>query len=419
MTALHADRERLLREMNMLATFTHAEQAGRPGERAVTRVVFTDEDMQARAWLKTLYAEAGVHVREDAAGNTFARWAGAEPQLPAIATGSHTDAIPHAGMFDGTLGVLGGLEAIRMLQHAGVRPHRSIELVMFTAEEPTRFGIGCLGSRLLTGALHSEEADGLRGEDGQTLRDVRQRAGFEGPLAGAVLPQDTYAAFVELHIEQGPLLERSGTDIGVVTHIAAPAGYRISVEGEGGHAGALLMPDRRDALCAAAEIVLAVERAALITGGPDTVATVGTLSVHPGAVNSVPSRVEMALDLRDIDEARRGKVMIQIQSACEDMKALRRVRVVVLPVNEDAPAACDEAVIAAVEQASAGCLLSHRRMISRAYHDALFMARLAPTGMIFIPCRGGVSHRPEEFATVEAMANGVRVLAETLRTLSA
>ena len=185
---LTVDAARLQREMNTLAGFTHVEQTGREGDVAVTRVVFTEDDLAARAWLKSLYEEAGLHVREDAVGNTFARWLGKEPNLPAVGTGSHTDAIPHAGMYDGTLGVLGGLEAIRTLQRAGVQPTRSIELLMFTSEEPTRFGIGCLGSRLLAGTLDPARADALLGKDDLALQQVRGTAGFTGDLAAVKLP---------------------------------------------------------------------------------------------------------------------------------------------------------------------------------------------------------------------------------------
>ncbi len=419
---LDVDETRLAREMDTLAGFTHVEQTGRAGERAVTRVVFTADDLAARAWLKARYAEAGLQVREDAVGNTFARWVGTEPELPAVGTGSHTDAIPHAGMYDGTLGVLGGLEAIRTLQRAGVRPRRSVELLMFTSEEPTRFGIGCLGSRLLAGTLDPARAedlhDGLPEGDGLSLAEIRRAAGFHGALAGTKLPGGYYAAWVELHIEQGPLLERDGIDIGVVTQIAAPASYRFTLSGIGGHAGALLMPDRRDALCAAAELILAVERAALDTGAIDTVATVGTVKVHPGAVNSVPSRVDLELDVRDTDPARRDRVMRQVRTACDGLRQRRGVTITEEEINADAPAASDEVIVAAIEKACAGFGLSCRRMVSRAYHDSLFVARVAPVAMIFVPCRGGVSHRPDEFATVKAMTDGVRVLAETLRTLA-
>jgi N-carbamoyl-L-amino-acid hydrolase len=232
------------------------------------------------------------------------------------------------------------------------------------------------------------------------------------------LPKSAYSAFVELHIEQGPLLERDRIAIGVVTAIAAPASLRVIVEGEGGHAGAVLMADRRDAFLASAEIALAVESAARGTGSPDTVGTVGVCDVFPGAVNSVPSRVRIEIDVRDIDLGRRDGVLAAIQSACDDIATRRRVSVRIEPLNADPPATCAPEVIEAISAACHVRGLRHERMISRAYHDSLFMSRLAATGMIFIPCRGGVSHRPDEYASPEAIADGTAVLADTLARLS-
>ncbi len=420
-TPLQIDADRLSRELDHLASLTRCEQTGITGERAVTRVVFSEEDMQARAWLKSLYAEAGLVVREDAVGNTFARWPGTDLSAAAIGTGSHTDAIPHAGMFDGTVGVLGGLEAIRTLQRSGFAPRSSIELLMFTAEEPTRFGIGCLGSRLIAGSLDASRADALQSayeDDSRSLRDIRTTAGFSGDLAKVRLAPGYYSAWVELHIEQGPLLEREGLDIGIVEAIAAPASYRIHVDGFGGHAGALLMPDRRDALCAAAELILEVESAALATGVIDTVATVGTAKIHPGAVNSVPSRVDLELDVRDTDPRRRDTVLEAVRRKASELETRRGVRIVLEEVNADEPARSDARIVAAAEAACDAHGLCHRRMVSRAYHDTLFLTGIAPTAMLFLPCRNGTSHRPDEFATVEALRNGVTVLAEMLRTLA-
>src|SRR4029077_20155714 len=187
---------------------------------------------------------AGLAVREDAIGNTFARWTGADKAAPVVGTGSHIDAIPNAGKYDGVVGVLGGLEAIRALRQNGIRPKHSIELLIFTSEEPTRFGIGCLGSRLLSGTLPSEAARKLTDNDGATLDEVRRGPGFGGELEEVKLLNAYYEAFIELHIEQGPLLERQRTPLGIVTKIAAPASLRVLIEGSGGHAGAVLMPDR-------------------------------------------------------------------------------------------------------------------------------------------------------------------------------
>ena len=403
----------LTRDLALLAMFS-----GDPAP-AVTRVVFSEQDLQARKFVKDRCLRAGLTVREDAVGNTFARWTGAEPDLPAVATGSHIDAIPNAGAYDGTVGVLGGLEAIRALQRSGFRPRRSVELIVFSAEEPTRFGISCFGSRMLAGLLDAPlDGSTLRDKDGKTLEEWRAEAGFHGATASVPLPPGHYHAFVELHIEQGPLLEARGIPLGVVTAIAAPASLRMWIEGEGGHAGALLMPDRHDAFCAAAEIVLVVESAARSTGAVDTVGTVGVCDVFPGAVNSVPSRVRLEVDVRDTDLARRDGVLASIERECGEVSARRGVTVRTEIVNRDRPAACDSGVVEALARAAAAHGLAYRKMVSRAYHDTLFMSQIAPAAMLFIPCRGGISHRPDEFAAPEAIAAGALVLAEALGELA-
>lgn len=409
---MHIDRDRLLSDIETLASFTDDTPPG------ISRLVFAEADQKARAWLKAQCRAAGLLVREDAVGNMFARWTGARPELPAIGTGSHIDAIPHSGKFDGTVGVLGGLEAIRSLQQSGFTPQRSIELLLFTAEEPTRFGLGCLGSRMLNGGLDSTADTRLKDSEGNTLAQLRAAAGFNGSLDQVRLPDGYYAAFVELHIEQGPLLEKEGLAIGIVTSIAAPAALRITVEGEGGHAGGVLMPDRKDAFCAAAEIVLAVEQGAKATGAIDTCGTVGKCHIYPGAVNSIPSRVEMEVDIRDTDVERRNRVLREIEQACTQVAAKRKVDVRVSPINADAPATCAPRIIEAAVQAATQNGLSYKKMVSRAYHDSLFMARIALVGMVFIPCRAGVSHRPDEYSSPQEMENGVKVLASTLATLS-
>jgi N-carbamoyl-L-amino-acid hydrolase len=348
----------------------------------------------------------------------FARWQGRGPQLPAVATGSHTDAIPVAGRYDGTVGVLGGIEAIRALKRTGHQPLRSIELVMFTSEEPTRFGLGCVGSRALSGLLTAAALAGLRDREGQTLDELRQRAGFSGDLADVRLPHGHYRAFVELHIEQGPVLERERLPIGVVEAIAAPAALRVRFEGEGGHAGAVLMTERNDALCAAAEIVLAVEAAATGTGSPDTVGTTGICRVEPGAINSIPSRVSLEIDIRDTDLACRDRAVDQVRRAIGQAATARGVRAQTDLLNADPPARASLEVVAAIEASCAQLQLPSKRLVSRAYHDSLFMARVCPFGMIFIPCRDGISHRPDEYSSPEAIGKGVHVLAQTLARLA-
>ncbi len=409
---LAIDRERLVSEIEALGRISEAEPP------VVTRIVFTQADRRARAWIIAKCKEAGLEVRTDAVGNMFARWHGSDPAAPAVGTGSHIDAIPNAGKYDGVVGVLGGLEAIRALKEAGFPPKRPIELLIFTSEEPTRFGVGCLGSRMLSGTLSAEAAAKLRDANGESLDEVRCRAGFDGELRNVKLAPGHYHAFVELHIEQGPLLEREKIPLGIVERIAAPASADMILEGAGGHAGGVLMPDRKDALCAAAELVLEVERAARSTGAADTVATVGICEVFPGAVNSIPSRVRLSLDVRDTDLARRDGVMGDIARACEAIAQKRDVSIRTELLNADAPADCAPEVVQALTVSCRKHKLSHIPMVSRAYHDSLFVSRIAPTGMLFIPCLQGYSHRPDEYAAPDDIERGALVLAETLAKLA-
>jgi N-carbamoyl-L-amino-acid hydrolase len=406
------DAELLAREIDELAGFSDAEPP------AVTRVVFSEQDLRARAWLKARCADAGLSIREDAVGNTFFRWEGAQPELPAVATGSHIDAIPHAGKYDGVVGVLGGLEAMRALERSGFKPQRSIELIQFTSEEPTRFGVGCIGSRLLSGVLGPEADETLRGNDDETLRSVRTHVGFAANLDSVRLKNGRYAAFVELHIEQGPILEREGISIGVVTNIAAPSSFFLTIEGDGGHAGGVLMPDRHDALCGAAQLITRIESLAKGSGSTDTVATVGICDVHPGAINSIPSRVRLGVDLRDTDRERRNRVLRGIQDAINEIAQQRQLQITTRMLNADEPAISSPAILECIERACAEEALASQRIVARAYHDSSFMAQIAPMAMIFIPCRGGVSHRPDEYATPEHIVGGVKVLARTLASLS-
>jgi ureidoglycolate amidohydrolase len=409
---LEVDGMRLASEIEALASISDALSP------AVTRIVFTPTDLKARAWLRTRCEEAGLALRQDPVGNTFARWTGSDPALPVVGTGSHIDAIPNAGKYDGVVGVLGGLEAMRALQRSGFQPRHSLELLVFTSEEPTRFGIGCLGSRMMAGVLLPDAARQLKDKDGLSLDQVRASVGLGGDLEEVQLTSRYYKAFIELHIEQGPILERRQIPLGVVTGIAAPASLNISVAGSGGHAGGVLMPDRNDALCAAADLILAIERAARASGAIDTVATVGICEVFPGAINSIPARVRLSVDVRDTDLARRDRVMQEIEAAGQVVSAQRQVLVRSELLNADSPADCAPTVMVALAEACRKHKLDFLSMVSRAYHDSLFMSRIARTGMLFIPCRNGHSHRPDEYASPEDVARGTLVLAEALRSLS-
>ncbi len=379
---------------------------------SVTRVLFSEADLRGRKFVKTLCHKAGLILREDAVGNIFALWEGSDKNLPAVATGSHIDAIPNAGKYDGVVGVLGAIEAIRALKKSGFQPKRSIELIIFTSEEPTRFGIGCLGSRLLSGVLSPAKAADLQDRGGKNLNYWRKQGGCKDKLDSVRLAKNTYSAFVELHIEQGPILERQKVSIGIVEKIAAPSTLRIQLTGVGGHAGATLMPGRRDALLAGAEIAIAVEKIVTASGSSDTVGTTGVFRIEPGAVNSVPYRAILEIDLRDTLVAARDAALVKIEKVAREICTRRKIKIGIERMNVDPPAVCNPKLVQAVANVCRAQKVSYKKMISRAYHDSLFMAQICPTTMIFIPSFKGYSHRPDEFSSQVQIKKGVAVLAE-------
>ncbi|MCO5562088.1 hypothetical protein L7F22_015714 [Adiantum nelumboides] len=344
-------------------------------------------------YIKNLMDASGLKVREDGVGNIFGRWEGSDSSAAGIATGSHIDAIPFSGKYDGVVGLLGAIEAINVLNRTGFKPKRSIDIIMFTSEEPTRFGISCLGSRLLAGvsnmkALLEKAVD----KENVSFPDAAAVAGYELALETLLevpLEKNAYAAFVELHIEQGPILEEEGVAIGVVTAIAAPASLKVDYKGNGGHAGAVLMPSRNDAGLAAAELALAVEKHVLETNSIDTVGTTGVLELFPGAVNSIPSIAHLEIDVRDIDEQRRNTVILNIKASASEIAARRGVFLDFEIMTQDPPAESSRWVVKSIESSSQQLGLKFKHMKSRAYHDSLFMARVSPMGMIFIPCYKG------------------------------
>jgi ureidoglycolate amidohydrolase len=392
---------------------------------AVTRILFTENDIRARTYVKQLIHNAGLIVTEDPLGSIFGTLPGADGNTAgdAVATGSHCDAIPLAGMYDGTVGVIGGIAAIHALKKAGFKPRKPLQVIFFTSEEPTRFGLSCIGSRGMAGALSATDLAALRDVNGTSFLEAAASAGSGAAseaeaLSAAKLTTANLSYFLELHIEQGPELEEKKIPIGVVTAVAAPAAIRVSFHGEGGHAGGQLMFRRNDASLAAAELGLAVEKAALSTGAIDTVATAGKWSIGPNAINSVPREACIEIDIRDVDAKRRDDVVKKIHDNAAEIAKKRKVKAEISTIYSDPPATSDPAVINAIADTAAELNLKTLRMPSRAYHDTLFMAQIAPSGMVFIPCKNGWSHRPDEFATDQDIENGVRVLAGAMAKLA-
>jgi hydantoinase/carbamoylase family amidase len=390
-----------------------------PAAGGITREVYTPTYRAALDRVAAWMREARLEVRLDAVGNLFGRWTGADPAAPRVLTGSHVDTTLNAGRYDGVLGVLGAIEAVHALRDGGATPRRSIEVVAWAGEEP-RFGTGCVGSRAAAGRLDRADLDRLRDRDGTTMADALRSAGLDpDELDAARIDPDGVHALVELHIEQGAVLETAGESIGVVTAIAAPHDLRLTLHGAATHAGATPMHARRDALAGAAEAMMELERLVRASPSGTTVGTVGVVRVRPGAINVVPGEVELDVDIRDSDLGARTEVVGSVLAAARAIAARRGLDLDVTPLVEDTPVQSDPRVVEAAEAAVRELGLPFRRMTSGAYHDAMIMAPRLPIGMIFVPSVGGISHHPDEHTEPRDLERGVQVLAGTLARLAA
>lgn len=388
-----------------------------PG-RGVTREVFTPGYTEACERVSEMMRTAGMTVRTDAFGNLFGRLEGTDPGAPVVLTGSHIDTTLDAGAYDGVVGVLGAVAAVGDISASGQRPTRSIEVVAFAGEEP-RFGFGCIGSRAMMGQLQRDDLDRMTDRDGVTLAQALRASGLDpDALESARWDPGDIHAFVELHIEQGAVLESEGVPLGVVRQIAAPHDLRVQINGKATHAGATPMRLRRDALAGAAEVISLLERLALDSPSDTIVATVGKASVLPGAINIVPGTVVLEVDVRDSVLPAREALIAQFLEELDAIAAGRSLSVDVSTITIDTPADCAAEIVAQVTAACAALGVPSRPMISGAYHDAMIIGRHAPMGMIFVPSRDGLSHHPDEYTSPEHIDIGVDVLRETLLGLA-
>jgi len=400
------------------ATFAGIARFGK-GARGFNRLVFTDADWAACDFFAGLMRDAGLAVRTDAWGNLIGRLEGTESGAPAVATGSHLDTVPEGGNYDGGVGSVAGLGAIMRLKARGPLRH-PLELLVFRGEESSRFGIHTMGSKVMSGIASPEAWQGVKDQNGTSLAQVLAARGLDlARLAQAVRMPGELKAFVEVHIEQCFVLEQAGIPIGVVEAIAAPIRLKLTVEGVASHSGATPMGKRRDALVTAAHLVLAVEEEARKRAERRIVGTVGILKVSPGALNVVPGRAELWVDIRGIDETSLVETAAAVRITAEGIAAREGTLVTVDTLASDTPVPMDPVVVAAIEAACRRLGVPYQRMPSGAGHDAMNMARIAPAGMIFIPCRGGISHNPDEYAAPADIVRGMDVLTETLATLAA
>jgi len=388
------------------------------GERGFSRLVFGEAEWGAVEYVTGLMRQAGLAVRTDAFGNVIGRLEGREPGAPVVATGSHVDTVPEGGNFDGVVGVIAGLGALMRLKARGLL-RRPVEVMVFRGEESARFSIHTMGSKVMAGIASLEAWRKLQDHGGATLAQALATRGLDlERIPEAVRRPEEFKAFVEMHIEQGPVLEEAGIPIGVVEAIAGPVRLKISVEGTASHSGTTPMGKRRDALVSAAQVVLAVQDEAAKRAERRIVGTVGVMKVHPGAMNVVPGRVEMWVDIRGIDSEDIAATARAVREAAARIAAREGTRIQLETLSTDTPVPMDSDVIRTIEAACRLTGVVYRRMPSGAGHDAMNMAKLAPAGMIFIPCRRGVSHNPDEYAAPEDILTGIDVLTETLAALA-
>ncbi|WP_018751165.1 Zn-dependent hydrolase [Paenibacillus sanguinis] len=384
-----------------------------------TRVLFTPPELEARKYIKEEMAALGLAVREDAIGNIFGTFVGSRPDLPPVWTGSHIDTVLHAGMFDGMAGVVAGLEAVRMIQASGAPRQRSIEVVVYTSEEPTRFGLGCLGSRALAGELTLEQAYALTDETGKSLPQVLEELGYDlTRFAEIPISEGKVYGAVELHIEQGAVLESLDLPVGIVHTISAPTNFLVTVTGQQRHAGSTPMHLRQDAFLACCEIALELERLAKESASVDTVATVGKVEVLPGSSNVISGHVQFTIDIRDSDYDSKSLLVRDLQQFILQLEAARGVKVSLELINDDLPTRSDEGIVALLEAACQQRQIPYHKMVSGAFHDSMLVGRFAPIAMIFVPSKDGISHSPEEYTDCGDIALGTDILAETLLRLA-
>jgi N-carbamoyl-L-amino-acid hydrolase len=409
LTNLSIDADRLLTRLRELG------EIGRSSDGRLVRLAASDADKLGRDKFVDWAKAAGLEVRVDRIGNIFALWDDAEhPEAQPLMLGSHIDTVIDAGIYDGSYGVLSGLAVIETLKEAGFTPRQPIVVAAFTNEEGVRFAPDMMGSLVYAGGLSADEALAVKGTDGRRLGDELVRIGYAGTEEPGFLKPEAY---IELHIEQGPVLEREGFAIGAVENLQGISWQRITIDGVANHAGTTPMAMRHDAGFAAASIVTFLhERALVSTSG--TVATVGTIAFEPNAINVIPARATFTIDLRDPSEAH---LKAEEQALAEYLEKLGDEQGVTTSTERLAwfsPVAFDQKIVAHIEAAADARGLSARRMTSGAGHDAQMIARIAPAAMIFVPSMGGISHNPKEFTPAADLVAGANVLLDVVKRLA-
>jgi beta-ureidopropionase / N-carbamoyl-L-amino-acid hydrolase len=411
-TAITINKRRLLRDLNAMS------RIGIGDHGSVTRLVFSIKELRSRQFLIHLMRQAGLQIHIDRIGNIFGRLNGANPKAPAVLAGSHLDTVLHGGKFDGTMGVIGALEAVRTLKEQKVTLRSPVEVVCFVGEESSRFGYSTLGSSLVAGEVHGADLSNAADAQGTKLEDILYSLGiYRSNLRSMRRDPASVKAYLELHIEQGPILEAKKKPIGVVTSIAAPTRFRVVFTGQADHSGTTPMEMRKDALVAASELIVAVEKISRRYSRMEkgrVVGTVGAMKIEPGVINAIPGKAELSVDIRSITASAKNRVVRLVQAKIREIARRRHVQIAILPIREENPVPLDKRLVHLLKECCEAKGIAYEVMPSGAGHDAMQMAKITPSGMLFIPSRRGISHSPLEWSDPEDICLGTQLLLDSI-----
>jgi hydantoinase/carbamoylase family amidase len=406
------NKRRLMRDLNSIG------RIGLGSHGAVTRLVFSVKELRSRQVLIHLMRQAGLKIHIDAIGNIFGRLDGLNPRAPAVLAGSHLDTVIHGGKYDGPVGVIGALEAVRTIRENHITVRSPVEVVCFVGEESSRFGFSTLGSSLLAGEVRPQDLANAVDQQGTKLAEVLAGLGISRRNLSAIKRNPKgLKAYLELHIEQGPILEAKRKKIGLVTAIAAPSRFRVVFTGQADHSGTTPMEMRKDALVASALLIEFVEKtcrkfSSMAKGR--VVGTVGAMKIEPGVINAVPGRAELSVDIRGITARSKDHVAKWVKQKAGAIARERGIGVEILPIREEDPVPLDKRLLRVTKELCDQKGLAYEIMPSGAGHDAMQMAKITPAGMIFVPSIRGISHNPMEWTDPEDICLGTQLLMETI-----
>ncbi|WP_377887598.1 Zn-dependent hydrolase [Alkalihalobacillus sp. R86527] len=386
---------------------------GKIGETGVCRLAHSKEDRQAVDVVQGWMENAGLSAKIDGFGNLIGRIDGEDPEKPILILGSHIDSQPYGGRFDGTAGALGAIEVLHTMKDNGIKPKRTIEVICFSDEEGSRFNKGVFGVRALVGMLEEGEIE-RQDKNGVSRKEALEEFGVVTDLnESPVYKEGDIEAFIELHIEQGPVLESKNKPVGIVSGISGPIWLTVTLEGFAGHAGSVPMNLRKDAMVGASEIISKFDRMVKEKGKDTTVGTVGSVQVFPNSRNIIPEKVEFTIDLRDIDLEHRTKLKKELYTIIEDTARIYELTYSIREDTKSDPRYCADWIKEIMAEEDKGLGLHSPVLMSGPFHDALFMSYISDYGMIFVRCEQGISHNPLEFAEMEDIEKGVNLLYKT------